>query len=71
MIIVSTTSPLEARYAADALQDGLPADVGFSVHLNGKLFRERGGRAVHPAEPAEWPSPAPEIREWMNPEAGR
>jgi hypothetical protein len=64
MIIVSTTSPAEAGLAASALENGLPSDVGYSVHLNGKLVRERDGRAVHPAEPPgrQWPAPEPEVR---------
>jgi len=64
MIIVSTTSPAEARFADTALRGGLPADVGYSVHLNGMLFSERDGRTVHPAEPAgeQWPAPEPEVR---------
>lgn len=62
MIIVSTTSPAEAQFAVTALENGLPPDVGYSVHLNGKLVRERDGRAVHPAEPPGWPAPEPEVR---------
>jgi hypothetical protein len=62
MIIVSTTSPAEARYADRALGQGLPADVAYTVYLNGKLHSERGGRPVHPAELAEWPAD-PEVRD--------
>jgi hypothetical protein len=61
MIIVSTTSPAEARFAEHALSSGLPPDIGYSVYVNGKLSGERAGRAVHPAEPAEWPGD-PEVR---------
>lgn len=62
MIIVSTTSQAEAEAAIRALKDGLRPDMPYSVYLNGALRGERGGRAVHPAEPAEWPAPDPEVR---------
>jgi len=62
MIIVSTTSPAEARYADRALNGGLPPDVAYSVYLNGTLHSERGGRPVHPAAEAEWPG-NPELRD--------
>lgn len=55
MIIVSTTSPAEARLADEALSRSLPQDVPYSVYFNGKLHNERTGRPVHPA--AGWPSP--------------
>lgn len=56
MITVSTTSPAEARLAASALRDGLPAGMPWSVYLNGKLHDERPGGL----QAAEWPPQAEE-----------
>lgn len=61
MITVSTTSPAEARLAAEAMQDGMPPDVAWSVYLNGALHTEHGAPPVHPADD-RWPAPEPEVR---------
>lgn len=59
MITVSTTSEHEARAAAAALDQCTPPDVGWTVYLGGKLFREREIR----------PASRPDLS-WANPETG-
>jgi hypothetical protein len=72
MIIISTTSPAESRYAERALAEGVPVPegIGWEVYLNGRLAGSRTGKPVHPAAEPEWPA-LPETREQLNPEDGK